>query len=99
MQKKYSRDTITILIRKGLQDCPPLYQHERRSSVKRPPQRLTFHQRPMVKQSIQEMLYNGVIELSSSAWFSPIVIVKKKDGRFRFCVDYCRLNSVPFKDG
>ncbi|KRZ13771.1 Transposon Ty3-G Gag-Pol polyprotein [Trichinella zimbabwensis] len=79
---------------KGLQDRLPLYQHERRPSVKRPPQRLTFYQRPMVKQSIQEMLYNGVIEPSSSTWFSPIVIVKKKDGRFRFCVDYCRLNSL-----
>ncbi|GFT22001.1 retrovirus-related Pol polyprotein from transposon 17.6 [Trichonephila clavipes] len=44
------------------------------------------------------MKNNDVIEPSSSPWASPIVLVRKKDGSTRFCVDYHRLNDVTKKD-
>jgi len=43
---------------------------------------------------VQSMLENNVVQPSVSPWSSPVVLVKKKDSILRFCIDYCRLNSI-----
>ncbi len=40
----------------------------------------------------------GMITKSSDPWCSPIVLVRKKDGILRFCVDYHKFNDVTLKD-
>ena len=44
------------------------------------------------------MLATGVIEPSISSWASPVCLVKKKDGTFRFGIDYRRVKAVSKKD-
>ncbi|KRX13979.1 Transposon Ty3-G Gag-Pol polyprotein [Trichinella nelsoni] len=59
-----------------------------------PPRRLPKAQREVMDRLIREMLHAGVIEPASGPWSSPVVLVRKKDGSPRFCVDYRRLNDV-----
>ncbi|GFU32495.1 retrovirus-related Pol polyprotein from transposon 412 [Trichonephila clavipes] len=70
-------------------DHPPIKQH---------PRRLPFAKQEEVGTLLREMQENDIIEPSSSPWASPIVLVRKKDGSTRFCVDYRKLNDVTKKD-
>lgn len=52
----------------------------------------------IINTEVDQMLADGVIERSHSPWSSPTVIVRKKDGKPRFCIDFRRLNEVTEKD-
>ena len=51
-----------------------------------------------VRQDIQEMLDGGAIRLSQTPWCNAVVLVRKKDGLLRFCIDFRRLNARTKKD-
>ena len=56
--------------------------------VRQPVRRVPVCQRKELKDLLTEMEEKDVIQPSSSPWASPIVLVKKRDGTHRFCVDY-----------
>jgi hypothetical protein len=66
--------------------------------IKQAPRRVPFHLRDELEEQVNDMLKDGVVEPSSGPWSSPVVLVKKKSGAFRFCVDYRKLNAVTRKD-
>ena len=51
-----------------------------------------------ISEHVQSMLEQGVIEPACSPWASNIVLVRKKDGSTRCCIDYRQLNTVTKKD-
>jgi len=52
----------------------------------------------IIDEEVSAMETDGIIEPSNSAWSSPIVIVRKKDGRHRFCIDFRKINVVTERD-
>ncbi len=66
--------------------------------VKQPIRRTPLHLTPEVDKQIDEMLNKNVIQPSTSPWSSGIVLVTKKDGSKRFCIDYRKLNDATVKD-
>ena len=67
---------------------------EGRSPIRQPPRRIPFALRSKVEEMVTGMLDQGIVQPSQSAWASQIVLVAKKDGSTRFCVDYRRLNAA-----
>ena len=60
--------------------------------------RIPPHQYEEVKRHLGEMLEVGAIRRSESPWVSAVVLVRKKDGSLRFCIDLRKLNSRTVKD-
>lgn len=70
-------------------DHSPIMMRRRRHAVA---------ENEVIDKEVNQMLENGVIEEGEGAWGFPVVLVRKKDGTVRFCVDYRALNAVTIKD-
>ena len=66
--------------------------------VKQLPRRLPQALKPVVDKQGNEMLEAGVSCQSNSPWASHIVLVHKKDGNWRFCIDFQKVNDLMVKD-
>ncbi|GFT57297.1 retrovirus-related Pol polyprotein from transposon 412 [Trichonephila clavipes] len=62
------------------------------------PRRLPFAERDIVDAQVDEWIKNGIVEPCSSPYAIQVVVVKKKDGKSRVCIDYRRLNRKLLKD-
>ncbi|GMF24511.1 unnamed protein product [Phytophthora fragariaefolia] len=70
-------------------DAAPIMMRHRRHAVAEP---------AVIDEEVDTILRNGVIEEGSGAWGFPVVLVKKRDGSVRFCVDYRALNAITVKE-
>ncbi|UYV77192.1 K02A2.6-like [Cordylochernes scorpioides] len=70
-------------------DYPPVRQR---------PYRVSPAERRVIQSEVEKMMETKIIRPSSSPWASPVILVRKKDGSLRFCVDYRRLNKITKKD-
>nr|GFC92655.1 putative reverse transcriptase domain-containing protein [Tanacetum cinerariifolium] len=51
-----------------------------------------------LSEQLKELSDKGFIRHSSSPWGAPVLIIKKKDGSFRMCIDYRKLNKLTVKN-
>ena len=68
----------------------------------KPIRSMPYRQCPVMRDKlaaeIRKMPHAGVMDPATSEWASPIVLVPKKDGTIRFCIDYRRLNAKTIAD-
>ena len=67
----------------------PIYQH---------PYRKSQYERQLIQEEVDKMLQAGIIRPSRSPWSSPVLLVRKKDDTWRFCVDFRKLNIITTVD-
>ena len=87
------------------QGMPPIRSHDHSIPLKEGaapfqirPYRCPYVQKSEIERLVKEILQMGIIQPSNSPFASPVQLVKKKDGSWRFCVDYRQLNELTPKD-
>ena len=62
------------------------------------PYKYAPHQKTEIEKQVDDMLSKGLIQKSVSSFASPVLLVRKKSGSWRFWVDYRQLNTITVKD-
>jgi hypothetical protein len=87
------------------QTLPPQRSYDHAISLL--PDAVPFNSRPYhyspqhkteIENQVKQLLDKGLITHSHSPFASPVLLVKKKDGSWRFCIDYRKLNSLTIKN-
>src|SRR5918912_565068 len=66
--------------------------------IKQAAYRVNPHKKRIIEEEISKMFKKGVIQRSNSPWSSPVTLVPKTNGKWRFCTDYRKLNEITRKD-
>src|ERR1044072_4369422 len=89
------------IVFQDIQGLPPSRRHDHAIHLKEGadipnlrPYKCPHIQKTEIEKLVGEMLQSGIIRPSISPYSSPIILVKKKDGGWRFCVDYRALNKI-----
>ncbi|GJT20429.1 putative reverse transcriptase domain-containing protein [Tanacetum coccineum] len=81
--------------RRIVQDFPEVFPEELSAQA---PYQLASSEMKELSEQLQELSDKGFIRPSSSPWGAPVLFVKKKDGLFRMCIDYRKLNKFTVKN-
>ena len=77
-------------------------EHKIRTADERPiyisPYRKSEKERKDIKEEIAKMIDAKIIRPSRSAWSAPVIMIPKKDGSRRMCIDYKKLNEVTLQE-
>jgi hypothetical protein len=99
--------TLQILLKypevvTSVMGCTPLAEHRIDTGDARPIYGARFRKSPAeveeTQRQVDELVKRGVVKESESPWAAPVVLARKSDGTWRFCVDYRRLNAVTERD-
>ena len=76
-----------------------IYIEENCKPIRQPQRQMNPNLREIVKEELQKLLnVNFIYPISDSQWVSPLVIMPKKNGKWRVCIDYWELNKATLKD-
>ncbi|MCO5559564.1 hypothetical protein L7F22_013165 [Adiantum nelumboides] len=77
---------------------PSSFSDEGTSPPNKPPYRVSQAQQEEIMRQVNELVEKGMVRPSSSPFCSPVLLVQKKDGTYRMCVDYRALNRITIKN-